>query len=138
REVLKKQYDQYKEEGNIAFVTFHQAFSYEDFVEGIKPAPHESGSLFYAIEDGIFKQLCIKATYALYLARQQRLEKNKQAIVHDFDALYREFVDFLLRMLPDEEAKEFVFETVTERPLQLEQIGQHQSLIFRHEQGRRV
>src|SRR5690606_36673678 len=72
REVLKKQYDQYKEEGNIAFVTFHQAFSYEDFVEGIKPAPHESGSLFYAIEDGIFKQLCIKATYALYLARQQR------------------------------------------------------------------
>ena len=138
REVLKKRYDQYKEEGNIAFVTFHQAFSYEDFVEGIKPVPHETGSLFYTIEDGIFKQLCIKATYALYMARQQRLEKNKQAVVHDFDALYREFVDFLLRMLPDEEAKEFVFETVTERPLQLEQIGQHQSLIFRHEQGRRV
>ena len=138
RESLKKQYDQYKEEGNIAFVTFHQAFSYEDFVEGIKPVPHETGSLFYTIEDGIFKQLCIKATYALYMARQQRLEKNKQAVVHDFDALYREFVDFLLRMLPDEEAKEFVFETVTQRPLQLEQIGQHQSLIFRHEQGRRV
>lgn len=138
RENLKKQYNRYKEEGNIAFVTFHQAFSYEDFVEGIKPAIHESGSLFYAVEDGIFKQLCIKATYALYLARQQRLEKNKQTIIHDFDALYREFVDFLQRMLPDEEAKEFVFETVTERPLQLEQIGQHQSLIFRHEQGRRV
>lgn len=138
RDKLKKQYDQYKEEGNIAFVTFHQAFSYEDFVEGIKPATRENGSLFYAVEDGIFKQLCIKATYALYLARQQRLEKNKKDLVNDFDALYREFVDFLLRMLPDEEAKEFVFETVTERPLQLEQIGQHQSLIFRHEQGRRV
>ncbi len=138
RALLKKQYDAYKDEGNIAFVTFHQAFAYEDFVEGIKPVPQENGALFYTVEDGIFKQLCVKATYALYLARQQRLEKHKKTAVHDFDALYREFVDFLQRMLPDDEAKEFVFETVTERPLQLEQIGQHQSLIFRHEQGRRV
>ena len=34
--------------------------SYEDFIEGIKPSPPEAGDEFlkYAIEDGIFKNMC--------------------------------------------------------------------------------
>ncbi len=137
RNGLKQEFEIYKEAGQIAFVTFHQAFSYEDFVEGIKPYTDEHKNLVYRVEDGIFKQLSIRATYALYLARQQRLSQNTKRWT-DFDALYIEFVDFLKRMMSDEEAKEFIFETVTEKPVHLEQINNHHTLIFRHEQGART
>ena len=47
----------------IAFTTFHQSFTYEDFVEGIKPDVNNEGELSYKIEDGIFKRICRKAKY---------------------------------------------------------------------------
>lgn len=47
-------------QGQIAFCTFHQSFSYEDFVEGIKPVSPEEGDTYlkYKVEDGIFKRIC--------------------------------------------------------------------------------
>lgn len=42
------------------FVTFHQSYSYEEFIEGIKPSTKD-GQIKYAIENGIFKKMCIKA-----------------------------------------------------------------------------
>ena len=49
--------------GQIAFTTFHQSLSYEDFIEGIKPNldGDQASMLSYKIEDGIFKQLCDSA-----------------------------------------------------------------------------
>lgn len=58
---LKKQFDNLKQQGRIEFVTFHQSYSYEEFVEGIKP-DIESGELKYKLEDGIFKNICEKAS----------------------------------------------------------------------------
>ena len=47
---------------NYEFVTFHQSFSYEDFIEGIKPnLDDEENNVSYRIEDGIFKKMCLKA-----------------------------------------------------------------------------
>ncbi|MGJ8744909.1 EVE domain-containing protein [Polaribacter sp.] len=50
---------------NYDFVTFHQSFAYEDFIEGIKPVfpetEEETKDLGYKIEDGVFKKLCTKA-----------------------------------------------------------------------------
>lgn len=46
------------------FVTFHQSYSYEDFIEGIKPVMSEDDitqELTYKIEDGVFKALCEEA-----------------------------------------------------------------------------
>ncbi|AFU67876.1 5-methylcytosine restriction component McrB [Psychroflexus torquis ATCC 700755] len=59
------------------FVTFHQSFSYEDFIEGIKPIMPENGEvaedLGYKIEDGVFKEICKDAAidphnrYAIFI-----------------------------------------------------------------------
>ncbi len=45
------------------FTTFHQSFSYEDFVEGIKPVMDEDSDsgLSYQIEPGIFKRIAARA-----------------------------------------------------------------------------
>jgi len=56
------------------FVTFHQAFSYEDFIEGIKPVmDDETDDVKYEIKSGVFKQICKRAEndpsnkYALFI-----------------------------------------------------------------------
>ena len=43
----------------IAMVTFHQNFAYEDFIEGIRPVldDEDSGQIRYELRDGIFKQI---------------------------------------------------------------------------------
>lgn len=55
RAARKARYDQLAAAGHITFVTFHQNFGYEDFVEGIKPVMKE-GQLLYELEDGLFLQ----------------------------------------------------------------------------------
>jgi len=53
-------------------VTFHQSFSYEDFVEGIRPQTTEDG-ISYELRDGLFKAFCNRARqdphqrYALFI-----------------------------------------------------------------------
>jgi len=57
------------------FVTFHQSYSYEDFIEGIKPVLEDEtdGDLHYEIKDGVFKKLCQRAkndsenNYAIFI-----------------------------------------------------------------------
>jgi hypothetical protein len=45
----------------LAFVTFHQSFAYEEFVEGIKPYTDNEGSIAYKVEAGVFRQICQRA-----------------------------------------------------------------------------
>jgi 5-methylcytosine-specific restriction protein B len=48
-----------------SFVTFHQSYGYEEFVEGLRPVlgddGDEAGSVKYKIQDGSFKELCRRA-----------------------------------------------------------------------------
>lgn len=50
-----------------SFVTFHQSYGYEEFVEGLRPileGDAESGEIQYEIRPGVFKELCRKARLA--------------------------------------------------------------------------
>jgi 5-methylcytosine-specific restriction protein B len=57
RAALKARFDALVQAGLVRFVTFHQSFSYEDFIEGIR-AKAEDGEVRYEVEDGVFKELC--------------------------------------------------------------------------------
>lgn len=65
-DVLKR-YNNYKEQGLIAFTTFHQSYGYEEFIEGIKPVVSydnkEDGKkdIQYDIVPGTFKSFCEQA-----------------------------------------------------------------------------
>ncbi len=54
------------------FLTFHQSYSYEDFIEGIKPELSES-DVAYKIEEGVFQKMCNRArndsanNYAIFI-----------------------------------------------------------------------
>ncbi len=59
-DLAKKTYDEYESaqrENRVEFVTFHQSYSYEEFIEGLRP--QADGQI--EIEDGIFKRFCKKA-----------------------------------------------------------------------------
>lgn len=62
RSQLAKLYKQLCDEGRVRFVTFHQSYGYEEFVEGVKARETESGDLTYVTESGIFKSLSDKAS----------------------------------------------------------------------------
>jgi 5-methylcytosine-specific restriction protein B len=43
------------------FVTFHQSYSYEDFVEGIRPKPRPDGGITYEVIPGVLRRLSERA-----------------------------------------------------------------------------
>ena len=60
-EILKK-FKRYKEKNLIKFITFHQSYGYEDFIEGIRPdLDNANKDLKYILHSGIFKDICNKA-----------------------------------------------------------------------------
>lgn len=50
-------FEEIKKESSVEFITFHQSFSYEDFIEGYRP--DENGNIH--LEDGIFIEIVKKA-----------------------------------------------------------------------------
>ncbi len=60
RAAYKDRYDKLVSEGRIRFVTFHQSYGYEEFVEGLK-ASSDDGNISYDVEGGVFKDIARQA-----------------------------------------------------------------------------
>lgn len=63
RKALKDRFDVLSKAQRVRFVTFHQSFSYEDFVEGIRATlpSHEDETVKavnYEVQPGVFLELC--------------------------------------------------------------------------------
>ena len=56
QEVLKR-YKHLIEDKRIGFITFHQSYGYEEFIEGIRPKTDNS-HITYNVEPGVFKKFC--------------------------------------------------------------------------------
>ena len=58
RQELRQAYEELKGQGQIGFVTFHQNYAYEDFVEGLRPKPLADGVGFtLKAQPGILRQM---------------------------------------------------------------------------------
>jgi 5-methylcytosine-specific restriction protein B len=63
RDTIKELFDDFVATKRIRFVTFHQSFSYEDFVEGLRANldDSEGDQIQYEIAPGVFKLICDEA-----------------------------------------------------------------------------
>ena len=92
REDKRAIFDEYRANKQIEFVTFHQSFSYEEFVEGIKPkfvkksknssneTETKSKEMVYKIKSGIFKKICKKALKNCDSSNKITLQKIQERI----------------------------------------------------------
>ncbi|PAF46472.1 hypothetical protein BKH41_09175 [Helicobacter sp. 12S02232-10] len=100
RAEAKKIFDKCRKDGQIEFVTFHQSYGYEEFVEGIHPEINEEGNLNYEIRDGIFKEIAKRAMENY----KGSLEENKASNQNlNLEELIEAFSDYIRERLDKEE-----------------------------------
>lgn len=58
----RQRFRELKRDGQIAMVTFHQNFTYEDFIEGIRPVlDDEDENIEYKLSEGVFRKIADRA-----------------------------------------------------------------------------
>lgn len=130
--VVKKNFDDLAKKGRIAFCTFHQSMGYEDFIEGIKPlppVPDEGKEVQYAVEDGIFKRLCIEATFSLMTSQKPALAGQ----FVDFSQKYQRYVDSVRERLSKGEKVEL--KTISGAVIEVDDISSQNNLIVKYQYG---
>lgn len=58
---VQAEWERLRRAGQIVFCTFHQAFAYEEFVEGLRAITDDEGDVHYRVEPGIFKRIAGRA-----------------------------------------------------------------------------
>jgi len=77
----------------IDFITFHQNYSYEDFIQGLRPETDNKSSLVFDKKDGVFKKIADKALENLKLIQKAPDELTSEA---KFDKALELFSDKVL------------------------------------------
>lgn len=134
RSEIKKEFDRLMKEGQIVFTTFHQSMNYEDFIEGIKPIePEKEGDpISYQIEYGIFRNLCIEASFAIAQLRENKTTEE----VLDFSILYDTFAESIEEKLLKGEQVEL--DTKTGGTVLVDSISQQGNFVIKHHDGTRT
>ena len=70
----------------IEFITFHQNYSYEDFIQGIRPDTENGKDLSFEKKDGVFKRIADRALKNL------EASKNPESAKKDFDLVFQELI----------------------------------------------
>ncbi|MCK9521504.1 MAG: AAA family ATPase [Proteobacteria bacterium] len=106
---VQAEWERMRQAGQVVFCTFHQAFAYEEFVEGLR-AHTEDGEVRYSVEPGIFKRLALNAAV-------EGLQTE-----NEFDRLWQALIDEL-------DTKPRVMKSASEKRYRLERSGENIAAI---------
>ncbi|MFW2566109.1 McrB family protein [Aliarcobacter butzleri] len=106
RTIAKKKFEEYQSQGLIEFVTFHQSYGYEEFIEGIKAELNDKEEVIYKINDGIFKKLSKRASDNYKNSVKKELKRSDK-----FDILWNKLQEKILDEL-DQKQKFMLTENV--------------------------
>ncbi|MFD3003849.1 McrB family protein [Pontibacter toksunensis] len=88
----KRTFDRLKREGQIEFITFHQNYSYEDFVVGIKP-DLDHADLKFRKNEGIFYKICERAKQDYEMPQKQTSSSSPKSFEEVFDEYFKPLID---------------------------------------------
>lgn len=71
----------------IEFITFHQNYSYEDFIQGLRPDTENDNQLTFERKDGVFKEIADKALKNLTESENPKLTKKS------FEEVFNQFIN---------------------------------------------
>jgi 5-methylcytosine-specific restriction enzyme B len=74
----------------IEFITFHQNYSYEDFIQGLRPDTENDGQLSFEKKDGVFKVISDRALKNITASKQPPVAKKT------FEEIFNQFINPLV------------------------------------------
>lgn len=123
RDGLKEQFEKYKNSGQIEFITFHQSYGYEEFVEGIKADTNNVNEVIYTKEDGTFKRLALEAM----ISNMQVTQEGAKSLGFDevYNGLLEEIANGEINSLPSKTTSDILASDITK----------NDNINFKHEGG---
>lgn len=110
----------------IEFITFHQNYSYEDFIQGLRPDITQNNHLSFERTDGVFMQIAVNALFEFYKAFQSRdsISKLKNIDVNEV------YIDFFKSLKLNQE-----FKTKTKKTIYIDSFTKNQNIIFKYSEA---
>lgn len=123
-------YEQLQKNHQIVFTSFHQSISYEDFIEGIKPNLNDDeGEINYEIQDGLFKNVCVKALSEYYKSDISNKSNENVQRLNLFDDAWNNLLEEVEDKL--EQSEKLILKTLTDKDITIFSITDKGNLIVK-------
>lgn len=119
--------------GRIEFITFHQSYSYEDFIQGLRPDVEAKGQLSFDKKDGVFTRIATEALFEYYKkSKRLKAEKKESSVKKDENEVYLDFIEHLKNL----ESKDF--KSATGSVISITSFTKNDNVEFKHANSSRT
>lgn len=114
----------------IEFITFHQNYSYEDFIQGLRPDTENGNQLTFQKKDGVFLKVAVNALFE-YFKKLRKNQPDSNSGVADLNEVYLDFVQGLKAKNNTE------YNTATGLKIQISDFTKNDNIEFKHQNSSR-